>query len=107
LEALEAAGSGSNLGFNYSHLEKQDKNELFGLKYSTKKNNRGSRSAGAHRRGPADFFVFPNPRKTSIQLLWERWSFLLIFYSVFHWNTEESFVQKDIDRVLIFFSEQI
>jgi hypothetical protein len=25
LEALEAAGSGSNLGFNYSHLEKQDK----------------------------------------------------------------------------------
>jgi hypothetical protein len=23
LEALEAAGSGSNLGFNYSHLEKQ------------------------------------------------------------------------------------
>jgi hypothetical protein len=22
---LEAAGSGSNLGFNYSHLEKQDK----------------------------------------------------------------------------------
>jgi hypothetical protein len=24
-EALEAAGSGSNLGFNYSHLEKQDK----------------------------------------------------------------------------------
>jgi hypothetical protein len=28
LEALEAAGSGSNLGFNYSHLEKLDK-ELF------------------------------------------------------------------------------
>jgi hypothetical protein len=25
LEALEAAGSGSNLEFNYSHLEKQDK----------------------------------------------------------------------------------
>jgi hypothetical protein len=25
LEALEAAGSGSNLGFNYSYLEKQDK----------------------------------------------------------------------------------
>jgi hypothetical protein len=25
MEALEAAGSGSNLGFNYSHLEKQDK----------------------------------------------------------------------------------
>jgi hypothetical protein len=23
LEALEAAGSGSNLGFHYSHLEKQ------------------------------------------------------------------------------------
>jgi hypothetical protein len=28
LEALEAAGSGSNLGFNYSHLEKQDKESL-------------------------------------------------------------------------------
>jgi hypothetical protein len=28
LEALEAAGSGSNLGFNYSHLEKQDKELL-------------------------------------------------------------------------------
>jgi hypothetical protein len=25
---LEAAGSGSNLGFNYSHLEKQDKESL-------------------------------------------------------------------------------
>jgi hypothetical protein len=25
LEALEAASSGSNVGFNYSHLEKQDK----------------------------------------------------------------------------------
>jgi hypothetical protein len=25
LEALEAAGSGSKLGFSYSHLEKQDK----------------------------------------------------------------------------------
>jgi hypothetical protein len=25
LEALKAAGSGSNLGFNYSYLEKQDK----------------------------------------------------------------------------------
>jgi hypothetical protein len=25
LEALEAAGSGSNLGLNYSHLEKKDK----------------------------------------------------------------------------------
>jgi hypothetical protein len=25
MEALEAAGSGSNLGFNYFHLEKQDK----------------------------------------------------------------------------------
>jgi hypothetical protein len=41
---LEAAGSGSNLGFNYSHLEKQDKesltevvNESFGLKQLTKK----------------------------------------------------------------------
>jgi hypothetical protein len=28
LEALEAAGSGFNLGFNYSHLEKQDKESL-------------------------------------------------------------------------------
>jgi hypothetical protein len=28
MEALEAAGSGSNLGFNYSHLEKQDKESL-------------------------------------------------------------------------------
>jgi hypothetical protein len=27
-EALETAGSGSNLGFNYSHLEKQDKESL-------------------------------------------------------------------------------
>jgi hypothetical protein len=36
------------------------------------KNQSGSRSAGAHRRGPADFFLFfPNPRKTSIQLLLE------------------------------------
>jgi hypothetical protein len=26
--SLEAAGSGSNLGFNYSHLEKQDKESL-------------------------------------------------------------------------------
>jgi hypothetical protein len=26
--ALEAAGSGSNLGFNYSHQEKQDKVSL-------------------------------------------------------------------------------
>jgi hypothetical protein len=25
---LKAAGSGSNLGFNYSHLEKQDKESL-------------------------------------------------------------------------------
>jgi hypothetical protein len=28
LEALEAAASGSNLGFNYSPLEKQDKESL-------------------------------------------------------------------------------
>jgi hypothetical protein len=28
LEALEAAGSGSNLWFNYSYLEKQDKESL-------------------------------------------------------------------------------
>jgi hypothetical protein len=28
LGALELAGSGSNLGFNYSHLEKQDKESL-------------------------------------------------------------------------------
>jgi hypothetical protein len=28
LEALEASGSGSNLGFNYYHLEKQDKESL-------------------------------------------------------------------------------
>jgi hypothetical protein len=28
LEALEAGASGSNLGFNYSHLEKQDKESL-------------------------------------------------------------------------------
>jgi hypothetical protein len=28
LEALEAAGSGSHLGFTYSHLEKQDKKSL-------------------------------------------------------------------------------
>jgi hypothetical protein len=28
LEALEATGSGSNLGFNYFHLEKQDKKSL-------------------------------------------------------------------------------
>jgi hypothetical protein len=32
LEALEAAGSDSNLGFNYSHLEKQDmESSLLGL----------------------------------------------------------------------------
>jgi hypothetical protein len=34
------------------------------------KNHSGSRSAGAHRRGPANIF-FSNPRKTSIQLLLE------------------------------------
>jgi hypothetical protein len=28
LRALDAAGNGSNLGFNYSQLEKQDKNSL-------------------------------------------------------------------------------
>jgi hypothetical protein len=28
LEVLEAACSGFNLGFNYSHLEKQDKKSL-------------------------------------------------------------------------------
>jgi hypothetical protein len=28
LEALEAADSGSNIGFNYSHLKKQDKESL-------------------------------------------------------------------------------
>jgi hypothetical protein len=27
-EALEAAGRGSNLGFNYSHLEEKDKESL-------------------------------------------------------------------------------
>jgi hypothetical protein len=78
LEALEAAGSGSNLGFNYSHLEKQDKESLtevvtwewiVWLVIINQKNHSGSRSAGAHRRGPADFF--PNSRKTSIQQLLE------------------------------------
>jgi hypothetical protein len=37
------------------------------LEIINQKNQSGSRSAGAHRRGPADFF--PNPRKTSKQLL--------------------------------------
>jgi hypothetical protein len=41
LEALKAAGSGSNLGFNYCHLEKPNR------------------------------FFFPNPWETSIQLLLE------------------------------------
>jgi hypothetical protein len=93
LKALKTAGSGSNLGFNYSHLEKQDKESLtdLGMNCSACNNQpkkySGSRSAGAHRRGPANFFV-PNPRKTSILLLLEqeicsnysirRWSFLFI-----------------------------
>jgi hypothetical protein len=58
---LEAAGSGSNLGFNYSHLEKQDKesltevvNESFGLKKLTKK-----------------IIVAAGAQKTSIQLVLE------------------------------------
>jgi hypothetical protein len=56
VEALEAAGSGSNLGFNYSHFEKQDKESLtevvtlewiVRLEIINQKNHSGSRSAWA------------------------------------------------------------
>jgi hypothetical protein len=102
LEALEAAGSGFNLGFNYSHLEKQDK-ELFTevvtwewivwLEIINQKNHSGSWSAGAHRRGPADFCFFPKSTKNKYTTSFggptaqkicsnysiRRWSFLFIY----------------------------
>jgi hypothetical protein len=77
LEALEAAPiSDSNLGFNYSHLKKQDKKSLtevviqiliVRLKIINQKNHGGSRFTEVHRRGRADFF--PKSTKKSIQLL--------------------------------------
>jgi hypothetical protein len=102
LEALEAAGSGSNVGFNYSHLEKQDKESLtevvtwewiVRLVLINQKNHSGSRSAGAHRRGPADFFFLLKSTKNKYTTTFRspiaqeicsnysirRWSFLFIF----------------------------
>jgi hypothetical protein len=61
LEALEAAGSGSNLGFNYSHLEKQDINH--------QKIILAACQLGLT--GEAQPILSPNPRKTTIQLLLE------------------------------------
>jgi hypothetical protein len=64
-KSFSASGS-SNLGFYYSHLEKQDKESLtevvtkewtVRLEITNQKNHSGSRSAGVHRRGPADFFL--------------------------------------------------
>jgi hypothetical protein len=66
---MEAAGSGSNLGFNYYHLGIQDKESLtevatyrsqyewiVWLEITNQKNHSSCRSAEAHKRGPANFF---------------------------------------------------
>jgi hypothetical protein len=59
LEALEAAGVGSNLGFNYSHLEKQDKESLTEAVIIVA-------ASQLRLTGGAQPIFFPNPRKTSI-----------------------------------------
>jgi hypothetical protein len=75
LEALEAAGRGSNLRINYSHLEKQDKESftevvtlewIVQLEIMNQKNHRGSRSARVHRRGLADFCFFSQIHKKQV-----------------------------------------
>jgi hypothetical protein len=80
LEALETAGSGSNLGFNYSHLENQDKKSLtkvvtlewiVRLEIINQKNHSGSRSAGADRGEAQPIFFFPNHEKQVYKLLLE------------------------------------
>jgi hypothetical protein len=72
LETLEAAGNGFNVGFNYSHLEKQDNESLTErLEIINQKIIVAAGQLGFTGGAQPIFVFFPNPRKTSIQLLLE------------------------------------
>jgi hypothetical protein len=116
LEALEAAGSGSNLGFNYSDLEKQDKESftevvtwewIVRLEISNQKIIVAAGQLGLTGGAPPIFVFFSQIHEKQVyKYFWKkicskysirRWSFLFILFC----NYPNSFFNK-LSRMVLF-----